>query len=668
MTEKQNRQLHIALLALVILANLVVRFAGLFTEGLYGDESFSVFHAQQTLPELYERLKFDRNPPFYFFLLHFWIKVFGLKLFYLKGLSALFSVGTAAFIHLFAKRFLNIFTAITASVFFLLSTVQLTLSHELRAFAMVGLLSVMSFYFFLATIQKPKKSNLFALAIVNLLLMFTHYISIFIPIVQFICSLCFRKSNKEGFKYVMYSFIVSAVFYLPWVNIVIKNIPEAGSFWLEIPDLHDLRMVFHNLSGTLRLLILHNTIILGFIIVLVFDKKRQFISKKFKRPYFLMLLLWYVLPVIADFAISHFTPIFRLRYVAYSSLGLFLLLAYIVSSVKVHKAFQILLVAFMLIIPVIRFSPKHIDYEPWEEVISEIKEMKDSNSIVLVSAWYKFREFSYYYNIDFFKDYKTTTYLLSTDSVFLLDDSSAFQIINYKDAERIFFVKSHQSLVDPQFTIDTFLTQHGFSFYESFGEKDLNVSMFYKTELTEYKQIETEAFEGDCSGWEKRLLQNRFYSYTIIEYRNSMEIAPGCPPVWGINPDHSKSGEKSFLINSKNPFSLALQLPVNNSFPTSIEFLFSAFKEKGNKARFVISIEDGDEKLFYKEYFLIEQLNENKKWGQFKKTVSLPLINNKSAIVKFYIWNPDTSDVYIDDLIIRFPMKECPYQVFENLE
>jgi len=118
----------------------------------------------------------------------------------------------------------------------------------------------------------------------------------------------------------------------------------------------------------------------------------------------------------------------------------------------------------------------------------------------------------------------------------------------------------------------------------------------------------------------------------------------------------------------KNPFSIALQLPENNSFPTSMEFLFSAFQEKGNKARFVISIEDGDKKLFYKEYFLIEQLNENKKWSQFKKSVSLPLINNKNAVIKFYVWNPDTSNVYIDDLIIRFPIKECPYQVFENLE
>jgi len=87
-----------------------------------------------------------------------------------------------------------------------------------------------------------------------------------------------------------------------------------------------------------------------------------------------------------------------------------------------------------------------------------------------------------------------------------------------------------------------------------------------------------------------------------------------------------------------------------------MEFLFSAFQEKGNKARFVISIEDGDKKLFYKEYFLIEQLNENKKWGKFKKSVSLPLINNKNAVIKFYVWNPDTSNVYIDDLIIRFPI------------
>jgi uncharacterized membrane protein len=492
MTEKQNKQLHLALLIAVILANVLVRFAGLFTEGLYGDESFSVFHSQQTIPELYERLKFDRNPPFYFFLLHYWIKIFGLNLLYLKGLSALFSVGTAAFIYLFAKRFLNIFSAITASILFLLSTVQLTMSHELRAFALVGLLCVMSFYFFLATFQKPKKSNLIILTIANLLLMFTHYMSVFIPMVQFVCSFCLRKSNKKAFKYVIYGFIVSAVLYAPWIKIVIENIPEAGSFWLQTPGLDDLRMVFHNLSGTLILLALHSFIILGFLLLLVLDKKKRFVSHKFDRRYFLFLLLWYTLPVLADFVIARFTPVFRLRYVVYSSLGLFLLLAYIISSINIHQSYKVLMVLFIMVIPVIKFNPFPKEPEPWKEIVPKIKKRKDSKSIVLISAWHKYRAFAYYYNIDFFKDYKNTIHLLSKESVFLVNDTLELQITNYKNVERIIFVKSHQKVVDPQFTIDSFIVNQGFYRYDEFGEKDLNVSLFRKTGQSEKPNPETE--------------------------------------------------------------------------------------------------------------------------------------------------------------------------------
>ena len=489
MTEKQNKLLHVALLTAVILTNILVRFAGLFTEGLYGDESFSVFHAQQTIPELYERLMYDRNPPLYFFTLHYWIKIFGLNLFYLKGLSALFSIGTAVFIYLFAKRFLNLFSAIVVSVFFLFSNIQLTMSHELRAFALVGLLCVMSFYFFMATLQKPKRSNLAVLTIVNLLLMFTHYMSVFIPFVEFVCSFCFLKSNKKGFRYVIYSLIISALLYAPWVKIIIENIPEAGSFWLEIPELHDLRMVFHNLSGTLILLLLHSSILLTFSFVLVIDKKKRFISEEFDQRYFIILLLWYILPVIASFFIAQFTPVFRLRYVVYSSLGLFLLLAYIISSIKIHQALKIITVLIMLIIPIIKFTPFPQEAELWRKIVPKVKEMKDNKSIVLISASYKYRAFAYYYNIDFFKDYKNTTYLLSTDSVFLLDDTTGLKRINFEDIEKIIFIKSHQKIVDPQFTVDSFLIQHGFRFYDKFGENDLNVSLFVKSENTEDAEL-----------------------------------------------------------------------------------------------------------------------------------------------------------------------------------
>ena len=489
MTERQNRQLHITLLLAVIIVNLLVRFAGLFTEGFYGDESFSVFHAQQTIPELYERLLFDRNPPLYFFTLHFWIKLFGLNLFYLKGLSALFSVGTAAVIYLFAKRFLNLFSAVVASVFFLLSTIQLTMSHELRAFALIGLLCVMSFYFFLATLEKPKKLNLIILAIVNLLLMFTHYMSVFIPLVEFVCSFCFYKTNKKGFRYVVYSFFISALMYAPWIKIVIENIPDAGSFWLSTPGHHDLRMVFHNLSGTLILLLLHTSILLAFLFVLVIDKKRHFISEKFDRRYFFVLLLWYVLPVIASFFIAQFTPVFRLRYVVYSSLGLFLLLAYIISLINIQQTLKMIIVVLMLIIPITKFNPYQKEAELWRKIAPRVKKMKDSKSIVLISASYKYRAFAYYYNIDFFKDYKNTTNLLLADSVFLLDDTTGLKRINFEDFEKIIFIKSHQKVVDPMSTIDSYLMQHGFRFYDKFGENDLNVSLFIKSENTEDTEI-----------------------------------------------------------------------------------------------------------------------------------------------------------------------------------
>ena len=84
-----------------------------------GDDAFSAFQSQQPLSNVYENLLFDRNPPLYFFLLHYWIKLFGLNVFFLKGLSVVFTTGIAILLWKISVKYFNQLTGLLVSVFFI---------------------------------------------------------------------------------------------------------------------------------------------------------------------------------------------------------------------------------------------------------------------------------------------------------------------------------------------------------------------------------------------------------------------------------------------------------------------------------------------------------------------------------------------------------------------
>ena len=124
----------------------------------------------------------------------------------------------------------------------------------------------------------------------------------------------------------------------------------------------------------------------------------------------------------------------------------------------------------------------------------------------------------------------------------------------------------------------------------------------------------------------------------------------------GMTDNKSYSGKYSYLINAANPYSPTLELPSNSIETQKASIHFWTYQEKENSARAVVCIEDGEESLFRADIFLKDQLSKNQEWVHFQETISLPSIKNERAIFKVYIWNPDSSKVYIDDLTIRFPM------------
>ena len=92
---KTPNKLQSAIECLALLA-LAVALRALYIgkTDLGGDESFTLYMALQSLPDIVAMLTRGDNPPLWETLLHFWTKVFGISEVAIRSLSLIFSALT----------------------------------------------------------------------------------------------------------------------------------------------------------------------------------------------------------------------------------------------------------------------------------------------------------------------------------------------------------------------------------------------------------------------------------------------------------------------------------------------------------------------------------------------------------------------------------------------
>ena len=366
--------------------------------------------------------------------------------------------------------------------------------------------------------------------------------------------------------------------------------------------------------------------------------------------------MWYILPVTGDFLIAQFTPVFRLRYVLFSSLGFYLLLAYIVSSLRINIVAELALILMILYIPLRSFNIYRDVSENWKKVVPEVTKLQSDNDIVIISAWYKFRDFAYYFNRDYFSDYENTLTHLSNDDIYCMNDSSGFKTVEYNKAPRIILVKSHTQVVDPEKTIDKFLQNHNYKLCEEFNVPGVEVAVYNKSflscdSLIAIKQIDE--MQSKCKEWKRSVFLDGQTNDTVTSWFNDMEYDPVCGIPENISKLKAISGSSSCIVNDKHPYSITFkkrvsELPALNSVKVSLK----ALTEKESQAALVISIDRGNESLFRNVHYFSGDIMDENEWFEVLESVKIPEIKDDKAVLKVYVWNPSGTNTFVDDIRI----------------
>ncbi len=654
MLSKINKPLLFFVLTFLSLT-IFVRSYEITNESLYGDEPYSIFQAQKSLSELKEIFLHDQNPPMHIALLHFWIKIFGISDVSAKMFSVICSALAGLVLFLFTKKHINKQSAYLVSFLFLFSNAQQFYATEVRPYALIQLLCILSFYFYFNIIKSQNKRDIIFLFLTNTLLLYTHYLTIFIFVVQFLCIWFFLKENKKIVVYYFTSQILVSLAFLPWVNVLLSNIPKEGSFWSHAPNYADFRWHTNLLMGNNNLFYIFLTLVFLFVFLVIVNKKIGVYYENFNSKYFTVFTLLFIIPIGLDFFIAQYTPVFLTRYILYSSLGLFLLIAYCFANIKLNNVYKL---AFILPLLLFIFSSFRITQEredDWKHFVPMVKKMQDENTVIFICASYKFKDFSFYYDLSAFKNYKNSAEALAKKNVYFSakDEWFGWKKLNFDSINKIIYVQSHNQFEDPENANYAFILSKGFKECDNYKKINTGYTLFVKNNLecnpvkiiTKNKNAKCDVFECFAG-----IDSNKD---TVDVYKTSFEKKEGCKDVSETSSEIYFDGKYSLKLNKNNEYSIGITKPILE-LDTKKTIIISSFIfcKEGNTSHLVVSVEKENQTLFREELFIPEKIKEIEVWKEISMKSILPNNLPKDAILKIYFWNPSENNFYVDNLSI----------------
>ncbi len=219
----QKNYVFLILMAIVIIGT-ILRFKGLLFNSYWVDELYSASFSNPSysLGKMFEETTIiDVHPPLYQAILWIWFKTFGYTEFVGRSLSVFFGVLGIVAIYFLGKELFNKHVGLYAALIASMNHFLIYYSQETRSYALLFLLTVISYIFFIRTIDDSRKRNIILYWIVTVLLLYTHYISFFIVSTQvFVFFFYIFKFPEKRKKLIVLSLLMALIFILSLLPIL----------------------------------------------------------------------------------------------------------------------------------------------------------------------------------------------------------------------------------------------------------------------------------------------------------------------------------------------------------------------------------------------------------------------------------------------------------------
>ncbi len=373
------------------------------TQSFWRDEAFSYFMAKKNIVEIIFLTAKDFNPPLYYLILHFWMRVFGGSEIALRSLSIVFFWGTIYVAFLFLNDVFKMKQkkAFFYLILFIINPLLLYYAFEARMYSMLAFLASLSYYAFY-----KKNYRLYLLATIAGL--FTHYFMIFVIIGQW---LFLWINKKKGFQFKKSLIYLSGLVFFPWLLFSLWQRNLFSSFWITKPQLKNILSLpviiytgiesFINIDLIMIKKIQNNLFYLTLVLLLVLITGVYFYFKKLNkndRLVFQMFFIWAIVIPIFVWAVSFVKPIFLARYLIFASVGLVLLTIFILEKINGLARVFLLALLFALTINYNQLQLVNRKKTDSEKTLREIKSIMNKGDSDYVESDLDYFTAEYYVN------------------------------------------------------------------------------------------------------------------------------------------------------------------------------------------------------------------------------------------------------------------------------
>jgi uncharacterized membrane protein len=411
----------LALLAIVLIG-LFLRVYQLGTQSIWLDESVSISISGLSVPQLVQAAAPDVHPPLYYFLLHYWMMVFGTSASAVRLLSVLFGVLAIPMIYVVGRQLFNKGVGLVGALILALSSFNIYYSQEARMYSLLVLLALVSMYFFWRFLQQSNLVSSVGYVLSTTLLVYTHYFGWFVLIAQniYVVTLLLLSKNRT-YKlrhWVAVQAIVLAL-YVPWMGIAVNQASQRLTVGESVgqllqPTIVTIIQTFGIYSDSSVLL---SALFLALSALSLFAYKRVRGSMDWKAPlkafesyswevhiqdatpvYFLVVLLLSI-NVIPSVISYFYTPVYYYRYTIAASVALYLLVGKGIANIN-YRLFKVVVISVIIILSALQLPWNYyaITKPQAREATSFIDANAKSGDAVLIYPGWESQTFNYYNN------------------------------------------------------------------------------------------------------------------------------------------------------------------------------------------------------------------------------------------------------------------------------
>ncbi|MCD6405828.1 MAG: glycosyltransferase family 39 protein [Planctomycetes bacterium] len=232
-----------ALSLAVVALGLIVRLLFIGRYEVWLDEAYCFGVAAKPIRAIIADLALDNGPPLYYFLLHYWMALFGEGPVALRSLSAVFSAGTVAVVVFWKTPWFSRRARLLAGFVLAITPLAVYYAQETRMYSPVLFFTAVGTVFLEKGLRRGGRGNWALFGLFTLLGLYTSYIAIFLVPLGYIVAVagyCFERNRGlllRRLAGLLAAHLAVVLLFLPWLPTFVSQPSAEATGWIaRLPD------------------------------------------------------------------------------------------------------------------------------------------------------------------------------------------------------------------------------------------------------------------------------------------------------------------------------------------------------------------------------------------------------------------------------------------------